>query len=234
MATDARALFLDEPNSSRTPGETALLWGLVRALRDQSVAVVVVSHRLAELYQVVDRVAVLRARRPRRGRRAPLTLIGLDAVGTPVRPRVDPTVRRPRPAGGPRGRPRLPGRLQRRQPRPVGVLMRPPIVTGVCPVLETPFTAEGEIDEASFAALVEFQVGAGVHGVMFPGFADVTSPPNRYGRRDPGAPRVYLRAARRGAARVGCARPVLAPRLRREGTRAAVKVLRPCDGWHPD
>ena len=27
MATDARALFLDEPNSSRTPGETALLWG---------------------------------------------------------------------------------------------------------------------------------------------------------------------------------------------------------------
>jgi hypothetical protein len=50
--------------------------------------------------------------------------------------------------------------------------MRPPIVTGVCPVLETPFTAEGEIDEASFAALVEFQVGAGVHGVMLPGFAE--------------------------------------------------------------
>jgi hypothetical protein len=75
--------------------------------------------------------------------------------------------------------------------------MRPPIVTGVCPVLETPFTAEGEIDEASFAALVKFQVDAGVPGVMFPGFADVTSPPNRYGRRDPGASRVYLRAARR-------------------------------------
>src|SRR3982074_2930690 len=107
MATDARALFLDEPNSSRTPGETALLWGLVRALRDQGVAVVVVSHRLAELYQVVDRVAVLRARRPRRARRAPLTLIGLDAVGTPVRPRVDMSSRLGSHGGPGRGRPRL-------------------------------------------------------------------------------------------------------------------------------
>jgi len=60
MATQASVLFLDEPNSSLTPRETRLLWRIVRQLRDQDVAVVVVSHRLKELYEVVDEVAVLR------------------------------------------------------------------------------------------------------------------------------------------------------------------------------
>lgn len=60
MATDARVLFLDEPNSSLTPRETTQLWNLVRALRDAGVAVVVVSHRLSELYRVIDQVAILR------------------------------------------------------------------------------------------------------------------------------------------------------------------------------
>jgi len=60
MATDARVLFLDEPNSSLTPRETTQLWSLVRSLRDAGVAVVVVSHRLSELYQVIDQVAILR------------------------------------------------------------------------------------------------------------------------------------------------------------------------------
>lgn len=60
MASEARVLFLDEPNSSLTPRETTRLWTLVRSLRDEGVAVVVVSHRLSELYQVVDEVAVLR------------------------------------------------------------------------------------------------------------------------------------------------------------------------------
>jgi ABC-type sugar transport system ATPase subunit len=60
MATEARVLFLDEPNSSLTPRETRKLWDLVRTLCASGVAVVVVSHRLSELYEVVDRVAVLR------------------------------------------------------------------------------------------------------------------------------------------------------------------------------
>jgi ABC-type sugar transport system ATPase subunit len=60
MASNARLLFLDEPNSSLTPRETTQLWQLVRTLRDDGVAVVVVSHRLKELYEVIDRVAILR------------------------------------------------------------------------------------------------------------------------------------------------------------------------------
>jgi ABC-type sugar transport system ATPase subunit len=60
MASNARLLFLDEPNSSLTPRETMQLWQLVRTLRDDGVAVVVVSHRLKELYEVIDSVAILR------------------------------------------------------------------------------------------------------------------------------------------------------------------------------
>ena len=44
-------------------------------------------------------------------------------------------------------------------------------VQGVCPVLETPFADDGEVDYASFARLVDHVVRVGVRTVMFPGFA---------------------------------------------------------------
>jgi dihydrodipicolinate synthase/N-acetylneuraminate lyase len=49
--------------------------------------------------------------------------------------------------------------------------MRPPIVVGVCPVLETPFTHNGEVDYESFDALIRYQIDIGVRSLMFPGFA---------------------------------------------------------------
>lgn len=45
------------------------------------------------------------------------------------------------------------------------------IVSGVCPVLETPFTSSGEIDLESFRQLVNHLIDVGVKSVMFPGFA---------------------------------------------------------------
>lgn len=42
---------------------------------------------------------------------------------------------------------------------------------GVCPVLETPFTADEKIDSDSFIALIRSLHHAGVRSVMFPGFA---------------------------------------------------------------
>jgi ABC-type sugar transport system ATPase subunit len=60
MTGDPRVLFLDEPNSSLTNKETERLWTVARGLRENGVALVVVSHRLTELYEIVDRVAVLR------------------------------------------------------------------------------------------------------------------------------------------------------------------------------
>lgn len=45
------------------------------------------------------------------------------------------------------------------------------LVRGVCPVLETPFTAEGEVDVVGFERLIDHLLAVGVRTVMFPGFA---------------------------------------------------------------
>jgi ABC-type sugar transport system ATPase subunit len=60
LAGDPRVLFLDEPNSSLTRRETDRLFAIVRRLRDQGVALVLVSHRLGEVYEIADYIIVLR------------------------------------------------------------------------------------------------------------------------------------------------------------------------------
>lgn len=47
----------------------------------------------------------------------------------------------------------------------------PPPVQGVCPVIETPFTPDDEVDYASFDRLIDHLVAVGVRSLMFPGFA---------------------------------------------------------------
>ncbi|MGW7491171.1 sugar ABC transporter ATP-binding protein [Streptomyces sp. NPDC054786] len=59
-ALDARVVIMDEPTSSLEPREVATLFGVIRTLREQGVAVVYVSHRLDELYAICDSVTVLR------------------------------------------------------------------------------------------------------------------------------------------------------------------------------
>jgi 4-hydroxy-tetrahydrodipicolinate synthase len=46
-----------------------------------------------------------------------------------------------------------------------------PLLSGVFPVLPTPFTPEGAPDEAAFRGLIDFALEAGVDGVVFPGMA---------------------------------------------------------------
>ena len=60
LSIDARVLILDEPTSSLTDDEVASLFGLVRKLRQEGVATIFVSHRLKEVFDLVDRVTVLR------------------------------------------------------------------------------------------------------------------------------------------------------------------------------
>lgn len=45
------------------------------------------------------------------------------------------------------------------------------LVTGVSPVLEVPFTDQGEVDYAGFERVVRYVIGTGVSSMMFPGFA---------------------------------------------------------------
>ncbi|MFF4233535.1 sugar ABC transporter ATP-binding protein [Streptomyces sp. NPDC001820] len=60
VSVDARVVVLDEPTSSLEPREVRTLFGVIRMLKERGIAVVYVSHRLDELYEVCDTVTVLR------------------------------------------------------------------------------------------------------------------------------------------------------------------------------
>ena len=57
---DAKVLILDEPTSSLDADEVAELFGVMRALREQGVAILFVSHFLDQVYEISDRMTVLR------------------------------------------------------------------------------------------------------------------------------------------------------------------------------
>jgi ribose transport system ATP-binding protein len=60
LATRARLIVLDEPTASLPAADCARLFDVLHTLRDRGHAIVYVSHRLDEVYQVADRFAVLR------------------------------------------------------------------------------------------------------------------------------------------------------------------------------
>ncbi|MBC7784680.1 MAG: ATP-binding cassette domain-containing protein [Burkholderiales bacterium] len=60
LSQDARVLLMDEPTAALTPSESEELFRIVRGLRDRGVAIVFVSHRLPEVFQISDRITVLR------------------------------------------------------------------------------------------------------------------------------------------------------------------------------
>lgn len=60
LSTNVRLLILDEPTSSLTLAETRRLLDVIRRLRTDGVAVLFITHRLAEVEEVADRVVGLR------------------------------------------------------------------------------------------------------------------------------------------------------------------------------
>ncbi|PLV60440.1 sugar ABC transporter ATP-binding protein [Thermotoga sp. KOL6] len=56
----AKVLILDEPTSSLTQKETEKLFEVVKKLKERGVAVLFISHRLEEIFEISDRVTVLR------------------------------------------------------------------------------------------------------------------------------------------------------------------------------
>jgi rhamnose transport system ATP-binding protein len=60
FSINARILIMDEPTSSLTLNEVADLFRLVRRLREDGAAIIFISHRLEELYELADRATVLR------------------------------------------------------------------------------------------------------------------------------------------------------------------------------
>ncbi len=60
LADSARLLILDEPTAALSHQEVERLFEWVRRLRDNGVAIIYITHRLDEVYELSDRVVVLR------------------------------------------------------------------------------------------------------------------------------------------------------------------------------
>jgi ABC-type sugar transport system ATPase subunit len=60
LSHEARIVVMDEPTSSLTPNEVALLFTVIRRLTALGIAVVYVTHKLDEVFAIADTVTVLR------------------------------------------------------------------------------------------------------------------------------------------------------------------------------
>ncbi|WP_213304114.1 sugar ABC transporter ATP-binding protein [Paraburkholderia sacchari] len=58
--SDARIIVMDEPTTPLSSRETERLFKLIRQLREEGLAIIYISHRMAEIYELSDRVSVLR------------------------------------------------------------------------------------------------------------------------------------------------------------------------------
>ena len=60
LSLEARVLILDEPTASLSAHEVERLFTIVRRLRDRGVAILFVSHRLDEVFELCDRATIFR------------------------------------------------------------------------------------------------------------------------------------------------------------------------------
>ena len=60
LVTNAKIILLDEPTASITSGETIKLFEVIKRLKESGAAVLFVSHKLEEVYEICDTVTVLR------------------------------------------------------------------------------------------------------------------------------------------------------------------------------
>lgn len=60
MSRDVRVLILDEPTAPLTEKEVTILFALLNQLKEAGVSIIYISHRLEEIFEISDRVTVLR------------------------------------------------------------------------------------------------------------------------------------------------------------------------------
>ena len=60
LSQNARVLVMDEPSSALSDHEVEKLFGVIRRLQSEGVAIIYISHRMAEVFQLGDRITVLR------------------------------------------------------------------------------------------------------------------------------------------------------------------------------
>ncbi|MDY0874408.1 sugar ABC transporter ATP-binding protein [Dongia rigui] len=60
LAGHPRILVMDEPTTSLSAREATRLFTIIRQLKSEGIAIIYISHRMAEVYELADRVSVLR------------------------------------------------------------------------------------------------------------------------------------------------------------------------------
>lgn len=60
LSFESRLVIMDEPTSSLDDREVETLFGVIRRLRESGVSVIFITHRLDELYEICDRVTIMR------------------------------------------------------------------------------------------------------------------------------------------------------------------------------
>jgi ribose transport system ATP-binding protein len=60
LSNKSKVLVLDEPTSAITVNETKILFDIVRKLKAEGLGIIYISHRLSELFEIGDRVTIMR------------------------------------------------------------------------------------------------------------------------------------------------------------------------------
>lgn len=60
LMVDAKAIIMDEPTAALTQSETRVLFEVARKLKSQGVSIIYISHRMEEIFELCDRITVLR------------------------------------------------------------------------------------------------------------------------------------------------------------------------------
>ena len=60
ILSDARLIIMDEPTSSLSANEVIQLMKTINILRDKGIAIVFVSHKLEEIFEICDCITVMR------------------------------------------------------------------------------------------------------------------------------------------------------------------------------
>ena len=60
VSSDAKLIIMDEPTSSLDNEETIRLFNTIRGLKDNGVAIIYISHRIEEIFEICESVSVLR------------------------------------------------------------------------------------------------------------------------------------------------------------------------------
>lgn len=60
ISYNADIVIMDEPTSALTPNEVEHLFAMIRKLRERNVAVIYITHKMEEIFQIADEVTVLR------------------------------------------------------------------------------------------------------------------------------------------------------------------------------